>query len=141
MPTIVNLVPENLSEDQLERGLLLVDSLGSTTTELKKRSSKKKSKQRHLFYYVTSKTFKTELLGVETKLARGKCYTIAVIYSKPGQTRIEDMLKNEPSSVFKRFMNVISDKINLQGWSGYRGGFNPSKKKIIHKKNFLILLF
>lgn len=98
--------PEYLSEEEITKGTSLVDNMKLTRSSDSTKRARKKSKHRHLFYLVFSKSFKAELLGLEAKLGRGKCYNIAVFYSKAGQSSIEDMRKNR-NQFFKMFIQKI----------------------------------
>ena len=54
-------------------------------------------------------------------------YKIGVIYVKPNQHDENEIFRNQPnecSPAFWKFMDLIGNKIELQGWEGYRGGLD-----------------
>jgi hypothetical protein len=69
--------------------------------------------------------------------SKGKCYCIGVAYVKDGQTDEEQIFQNgilhifcsldlEMSPAFETFMGLLGDKVEIKGWSGFRGGFDTS---------------
>eukprot|EP01113_Clastostelium_recurvatum_P034566 TRINITY_DN4704_c0_g1_i3.p1 TRINITY_DN4704_c0_g1~~TRINITY_DN4704_c0_g1_i3.p1 ORF type:complete len:975 (-),score=243.49 TRINITY_DN4704_c0_g1_i3:78-3002(-) len=48
-------------------------------------------------------------------------YSIGVLYSKDGQTTEEEIIANKAGSeAYEEFLAFLGDRIELQGWSGYR---------------------
>eukprot|EP01097_Dermamoeba_algensis_P007239 TRINITY_DN4540_c0_g1_i1.p1 TRINITY_DN4540_c0_g1~~TRINITY_DN4540_c0_g1_i1.p1 ORF type:complete len:871 (-),score=166.23 TRINITY_DN4540_c0_g1_i1:15-2627(-) len=56
-----------------------------------------------------------------------KEYKVGVLYCKAGQTTEEEMLSNQQSDVspaFEEFVDVLGERIELQGWKKFRGGLD-----------------
>ncbi|XP_076805625.1 uncharacterized protein LOC143449350 isoform X3 [Clavelina lepadiformis] len=52
-------------------------------------------------------------------------YKFGVVYQKQGQSREEEVFGNcEESPAFKEFLEFLGDNVNLQGFSGFRGGLD-----------------
>ncbi|XP_030633829.1 LOW QUALITY PROTEIN: GTPase-activating Rap/Ran-GAP domain-like protein 3 [Chanos chanos] len=52
-------------------------------------------------------------------------FKFGVLYAKDGQLTDDEMFSNETGSEnFDKFLNLLGDTINLQGWAGYRGGLD-----------------
>jgi len=65
-----------------------------------------------------------DILDVEQKLLT-RAYKFGVLYSKGNQTEEDDMFGNtETSSDFEEFLNLLGERVVLQGWQGYRGGLD-----------------
>jgi len=65
-----------------------------------------------------------ELISMEQKLLT-KGYKFGILYCKPGQKSEDDMFANvEPSAEFAEFLSFIGDKVELKGWTQYRGGLD-----------------
>jgi len=77
------------------------------------------------WFEITNKTFSVELLGLEAELGPSRCYCVGIVYSRPGQTIESEMFLNESSSGFETFLGMLGDRIEIRGWSGFRGGFDP----------------
>ncbi|EKE39696.1 hypothetical protein ENUP19_0298G0030 [Entamoeba nuttalli] len=88
-----------------------------------------------------------ELLEMETKSLITH-YKFGVIYVKPDQTEENAIFRNTPEScspAFWKFLDLIGNKIELNGWSGYRGGLDVKtgttgvNSYISHSNNFEIM--
>lgn len=56
-----------------------------------------------------------------------KCFSFGVIYAKQGQKTEQEVLGNENGSEkFDEFLQFIGQKIELNGWTGYRGDLDVS---------------
>jgi len=56
-----------------------------------------------------------------------KRYKFGVLLVKEGQTRDDEFFANrEPTPHFEEFLEVLGEKIELQGWKKYAGGLNTS---------------
>jgi len=52
-------------------------------------------------------------------------YKIGVLYCRPGQTTEEEMYNNEKGSLaFNEFLQLLGDKVQLQGFNNFRGGLD-----------------
>ncbi|XP_018614801.1 GTPase-activating Rap/Ran-GAP domain-like protein 3 isoform X6 [Scleropages formosus] len=52
-------------------------------------------------------------------------FKFGVLYAMDGQLTDDEMFSNEKGSEnFEKFLNLLGDKITLQGWTGYRGGLD-----------------
>jgi len=52
-------------------------------------------------------------------------YKFGVLYCKDGQTAENDMFCNDsPSPEFYEFLEFIGDKVQLKGWTSYKGGLD-----------------
>jgi len=78
------------------------------------------------WYQITEKSINVDVLGLEAELAPSRCYCIAVVYAKAGQTSEQEMYRNECSTAFEKFLDILGDKIEIRGWSGFRGGFDTT---------------
>jgi hypothetical protein len=54
-------------------------------------------------------------------------YKFGVLYVADGQTTEQEMFSNvKESELFKEFLSLLGDKIELKGWSKYKGGLDVS---------------
>jgi len=52
-------------------------------------------------------------------------FKIGVLYSREGQIKEEEMFSNEHGSyLFEEFLDLLGDRIKLNGFSGFRGGLD-----------------
>ncbi|XP_015599413.1 GTPase-activating Rap/Ran-GAP domain-like protein 3 isoform X2 [Cephus cinctus] len=52
-------------------------------------------------------------------------FKFGIIYAKKGQTTDDEMLSNETGSVrFDKFLDILGERIRLNGWDKYRGGLD-----------------
>jgi hypothetical protein len=67
-----------------------------------------------------------ELLELErTDPERSNCFAFGIVYSRAGQKTCAQYWDNEHGSPeFDRFLRLLGDKIELKGWSGFRGGLD-----------------
>uniref|UniRef100_A0A8B9JFF3 GTPase-activating Rap/Ran-GAP domain-like protein 3 n=1 Tax=Astyanax mexicanus TaxID=7994 RepID=A0A8B9JFF3_ASTMX len=67
-----------------------------------------------------------EILNPEIQKVRGSVnFKFGVLFAKDGQLTDDEMFSNETGSEnFEKFLNLLGDKICLQGWAGYRGGLD-----------------
>eukprot|EP01118_Nematostelium_gracile_P017909 TRINITY_DN779_c0_g1_i12.p1 TRINITY_DN779_c0_g1~~TRINITY_DN779_c0_g1_i12.p1 ORF type:complete len:994 (+),score=254.51 TRINITY_DN779_c0_g1_i12:1213-4194(+) len=73
---------------------------------------------------VANQDFHAKLLEFENQLIVTR-YKFGLLYVKEGQTDENDMFSNsEMSSDLQEFMEFLGEKIELKGWTGYRGGLN-----------------
>jgi len=55
-------------------------------------------------------------------------YKFGILMAKHGQVNEEDMFSNEyGSEAFEEFLDFLGDRIQLQGWTEYRGGLDVKK--------------
>uniref|UniRef100_A0A8B9JF86 GTPase-activating Rap/Ran-GAP domain-like protein 3 n=1 Tax=Astyanax mexicanus TaxID=7994 RepID=A0A8B9JF86_ASTMX len=65
----------------------------------------------------------TKTLSVKSILSVN--FKFGVLFAKDGQLTDDEMFSNETGSEnFEKFLNLLGDKICLQGWAGYRGGLD-----------------
>lgn len=121
--------PSYLDKRAADKGEKLLDVLSPRKRAVTKKKSSKSLLSENGWYKVTNRTFRVELLGMEVQLGGGKCYSIGVICAKAGQTDDASMFENESSSAFEEFCHIIGDKIQLKGWTGFRGGFDVSSEE------------
>jgi len=84
------------------------------------------------FQRINDPDFPTELAKVEKKHPRKiQYFKVAVLYALEGQTDMMEIFKNQPkpNSGFYYFLNSIAEEITLDGWTRYRGDFNPDSKQ------------
>ncbi len=56
-------------------------------------------------------------------------YKFGILYAKEGQIDENDMFGNtQTSAAFEEFLELIGDKIPLQGWTKYRGGLDVKSR-------------
>jgi RAP1 GTPase activating protein 1 len=68
--------------------------------------------------------FAVKLAEYESQLIVTK-YKFGLLYVKEGQTNEDDMFSNtEMSKEMEEFMELLGTKIELKGWTAYRGGLN-----------------
>ncbi|PRP76791.1 hypothetical protein PROFUN_14841 [Planoprotostelium fungivorum] len=68
--------------------------------------------------------FSKQLLAYEGRI-RQQSFKFGVLYLKPSQGSEEEMYNNnETSQDYEDFLNLISDKIELNGWNRFAGGLN-----------------
>ncbi|ELR19059.1 GTPase activating Rap/RanGAP domainlike 3, putative [Acanthamoeba castellanii str. Neff] len=82
-------------------------------------------------WHVTDPKLSKELLHHEDlKKREVRCYKIGVLYAKEGQKSEEEILGNQESSeAFDRFLELLGDKVTLEGWKGYRGDLDVNQNK------------
>jgi len=117
---------------EITRSLLCSDETSSSSTPL----SPSKHKMADKLIEVLSPEFDLslisdshapkDLLQLEVEdPAKKFCFDVGVLFSRRDQSLERDMFDNEHGSPeFNEFMEIIGDKITLQGWSGYRGGLD-----------------
>jgi len=80
-------------------------------------------------YLTQDPAFPTDFAGVEQKHCQKRnAMKIAVIYCKKGQTTNLQMFSNTTESCspdFWKFMGLLGQKIDLEGWKNYRGDMRP----------------
>ncbi|PRP82173.1 RapGAP/RanGAP domain-containing protein [Planoprotostelium fungivorum] len=75
----------------------------------------------------TLETLNTELLKYEERNIQVN-YKIGMVYAKSSkQTENELFSNNETSEEYEKFLEFIGEKIQLFGWTGYRGGLDPER--------------
>lgn len=76
---------------------------------------------------VTEPTFPQRFSWLEIKHPQARLtMKIGIVYAKPGQITAQEMMHdNEPSEGFWKFVNSLGRKIDIQGWSRYRGDMRP----------------
>lgn len=75
------------------------------------------------FAVVSGTNLSRQLISMEKRLTIEK-HKFGVVYAGPGQTDLEDALKNNAHQVpwrFWRFLMFLSKKISLKGWPDYAG--------------------
>lgn len=76
------------------------------------------------FKHIPDDTLCTRLLHMEDRLLV-KSYKFGVVYCKEGQTTDDEMLNNgEWSPFFDEFLACLGEKVELKGYSKYRGGLD-----------------
>jgi hypothetical protein len=99
--------------------------------------------------YISDPLVPLYLLGLEAKLGAKNQITIGVVYSLPNQVTEEEMFNNsrkivlfkllfflfslffvsdpeDSSHGFNQLLEILGEKIDIEGWKSYSGGFNPS---------------
>jgi hypothetical protein len=65
----------------------------------------------------------------ELKKKQAKFFKIGVLYGKAGQTTEEEIFGNEHGSeAFEEFLKLLGERIELQGWKGFRGDLDVQGK-------------
>lgn len=79
------------------------------------------------FIFVTDPGFPQDLQVVEQRHPQARAVMkIGVIYSKKGETTAAQMFENkECSPDFWKFIDRLGEKIDLEGWTKYRGDMRP----------------
>jgi len=97
-----------------------------------------KKVERHLqeVFFMNSQLYLVKDLAIEQELIelektdpeRSNSLAFGVIYAKEGQTKPIEFWNNETGSpAFDKFLSLLGDRIELQGWSGFRGGLDVQK--------------
>jgi hypothetical protein len=70
-----------------------------------------------------------ELLELERNdPERSNCFAFGVVYAREGQRTALEYWENEHGSpAFDHFLTLLGDRIELRGWSGFRGGLDVHK--------------
>jgi hypothetical protein len=68
-------------------------------------------------------SFAEELDSMEHSLHSSN-YKFGVLYAKEGQNQNEMFGNREPSPAFERFLELLGDRVELQGFAGFRGGLD-----------------
>ncbi|XP_049849037.1 uncharacterized protein LOC126317105 [Schistocerca gregaria] len=103
--------------------------------------------ERVKFVRVRDPGLKEELLSMEEKeVALGAKYKFGVLYVKPDQTENEIFANCDPSPAFYEFLEFLGEKIELRGWSKFRGGLdvktgNTGEHSIYHEINGIEIMF
>ncbi len=78
------------------------------------------------FTQVTRNKFPAELLEYEQKMLITK-YKFGVLYTAPGQRTEAEWYGNAQGSVqLEEFLEFLGDRIELEGWTKFRGGLHTS---------------
>eukprot|EP01114_Cavostelium_apophysatum_P015326 TRINITY_DN4148_c0_g1_i1.p1 TRINITY_DN4148_c0_g1~~TRINITY_DN4148_c0_g1_i1.p1 ORF type:complete len:548 (+),score=139.82 TRINITY_DN4148_c0_g1_i1:161-1804(+) len=82
------------------------------------------------FRTVKDTKFYEDLLQIEKKHPQDnkRCLKVAVIYSKANQKSPHEMFQNKSSADFQDFLSILGEKIQLLGWTGYRGDLNTGQE-------------
>lgn len=76
------------------------------------------------FTKLATQLIKDRLLKYEDQIVR-TVYKFGVLYCKEGQTEEDDMYNNvRGSPAFERFLDFLGDRVQLEGFTGYRGGLD-----------------
>eukprot|EP01128_Nolandella_sp_AFSM9_P006026 TRINITY_DN3028_c0_g1_i1.p1 TRINITY_DN3028_c0_g1~~TRINITY_DN3028_c0_g1_i1.p1 ORF type:complete len:1097 (+),score=269.14 TRINITY_DN3028_c0_g1_i1:55-3291(+) len=84
------------------------------------------------FHYVSHPDVPEDLLSLNKKHSQKVTkFKTAVLYVLPGQTDLMEIFKNQPppESDFWKFLDSIADKVNLSGWTQYRGDFGSDSNE------------
>jgi len=68
-------------------------------------------------------SFNDELDNIEHSLHSSN-YKFGVLFAKEGQSQNEMFGNREPSRAFEKFLELLGDRVDLQGFAGFRGGLD-----------------